>query len=99
LAIPVRSVAALRDDIEKLARMIARASGEQSITELSRQGAEAELELARIRKVRAATFNSLHDNMPATAVAYDNLNQSLARLDRYERRALSRRKRALRALS
>jgi hypothetical protein len=99
LAIPVGSLAALQNDIEKLAWIIARASGEQSITELSRQAAEAELELARIRKVRAAMFNSLHDNMPAREVAYDKLNQNLASLDRYERRAFSRRRRALRALS
>jgi hypothetical protein len=54
LAVPVSNIAALQSDIETLALSIARASGERAITELSRQVAEAQLEILRIRSVRAA---------------------------------------------
>ena len=90
LAVPVSNIAALQSDIETLALSIARASGEKAITELSRQAAEAQLEILRIRSVRAAIF--------ATETSYDELNNRLASLERYERRAFSRRKRALRAM-
>jgi hypothetical protein len=90
LAVPVSNIAALQSDIETLALSIARASGERAITELSRQVAEAQLEILRIRSVRAAIF--------ATETSYDELNNRLASLERYERRAFSRRKRALRAM-
>ena len=90
LAVPVSNIAALQGDIETLALSIARASGERAITGLSRQAAEAQLEILRIRRVRAAIF--------ATETSYDELNNRLASLERYERRAFSRRKRALRAM-
>ena len=97
LAIPVRNIAALRGDTEKLALSIARASGQQTISEFSRQAAEAELDLLRIRKCRAAILDKFHE-FPATEAAYGELNRNLASLERYERRAFSRRKRALRAM-
>ena len=90
LAVPVSNIAALQSDIETLALSIARAGGERAITELSRQVAEAQLEILRIRSVRAAIF--------ATETSYDELNNRLASLERYERRAFSRRKRALLAM-
>ena len=90
LAVPVSNIAALQSDIETLALSIARASGERAITELSRQAAEAQLEILRIRSVRASIF--------ATETSYDELNNKLASLKRYERRAFSRWKRALRAM-
>jgi hypothetical protein len=98
LAIPVGSVAALQEGVERLALGIATASGEKVVTASSRQAAEAELDMVRIRKARAAVFNSLDNNAPATEGFYDKLNESLASLDRYERRAFSRHKRAFRAL-
>jgi hypothetical protein len=91
LAIPVQTIPELRKDIESLAMMIARASGEMTITQLSRQAAEAQLEIFRIRKVRAAIL--------ATDASCEERNAKLSRLERYERRAFSRGKRALRALS
>jgi uncharacterized coiled-coil protein SlyX len=90
LAVPVRNISALRSDIETLGLSIALASGERTITELSRQAAEAQLEILRIREVRAAIL--------ATYTSYEELTKKLAGLERYERRAFSRRKRALRAL-
>jgi hypothetical protein len=64
--------------------IIALASGERATTELSRQAAEAQLDIMRIEKF-ARRF--LTRSRPATEVAYDELNKNLARLERYERRA------------
>ena len=86
LAIPARNIAAMQSDIESLALSIARASGENAITELSRQAAEAQVDILRIRKVRAAIF--------ATETSHDELEKKLSSLERYERCAFSRRKRA-----
>jgi hypothetical protein len=66
---------------------IARASGETTVTELSQQAAEAQLEILRIRKARATLLSA--------DIAGDELNIRLASLERYERRAFSRRKRAI----
>jgi len=88
LAIPVGNIAALRSDIEALALTSARANGGKAITELARQAAEAQLEILRIRKARAAIY--------AVETNHDELTIRLASLERYERRAFSRRKRAFR---
>ena len=90
LSIPVSNIAAMQSDIEDLALSIARASGEKSVTELSRQAAEAQLEILRIRKARSAIF--------AAEISGDELTKKLAGLERYERRAFSRRKSALRSM-
>jgi hypothetical protein len=96
LAIPVAKIAALRDDIEALALCLARAAGQESISQWSQQAAEAELDLVRIRKCRAA-FHTRYHGVPVTRASVSQLDKSLAVLERYERRAFSRRKRALRA--
>ena len=88
--IPVNAIAALRSDLETLALSIARAAGKPTATELSEQAAEAQLQLFRIRKVRATLVSG--------NISYEELNKQLAGLERYERRAFSRRKRALREL-
>jgi len=90
LAIPVGAIPALRSDIETLALSIASASGKATATELSQQAAEAQLEILRVRKARAALLSADIDR--------DELNVRLASLERYERRAFSRRKRAIRGL-
>jgi hypothetical protein len=90
LAVRVRNIADLQRDIKAIAFGIARASGSDEITEASLQAAEAQVELFRIRNVRAA----IH----ASGLSYDELNRRLASLERYERRAFSRRNRALRFL-
>jgi len=60
--------------------------------------AEAEIDLLRIRRLRASQLNAVQGNPAATGKDYSELNESLAKLERYERRALSRRKRALLAM-
>ena len=90
LAIPVSTIVALQGDIEALALSIARATGTKTATELSQQAAEAQLEILRIRRARAALLSADLD--------HDERNRRLASLERYERRAFSRRKQALRGL-
>jgi hypothetical protein len=70
----------------------------QNVSERARKAAEAELDLLRIRKIRAALFESLYFANEAAPDRLTELNDKLAKLERYERRAFSRRKRALRAI-
>jgi hypothetical protein len=67
-------------------------------TEFAREAAEAELDLLRIRKIRASQLDAVVGNPGAPHEAYAELAENLAKLERYERRAYSRRKRALGAL-
>jgi glutathione synthase/RimK-type ligase-like ATP-grasp enzyme len=73
-------------------------SGTQQVSEHAREAAEAELDLARIRKVRAYLFETLYFADTAAPDGIADLNSKLAKLERYERRAFSRRRRALRAM-
>jgi hypothetical protein len=97
LAVAVRSQPSFSKDIEILAKVLA-GDGNPS-TEFARQAAEAEIDLLRIRKIRASLFNEIVGNPDMPPQAYAELAESLAKLERYERRAFSRRKRALHVLT
>jgi hypothetical protein len=90
---------AFHDDIEKLTKVLSRFSSVQKITECAREAAEAVLDLSRIRKIRASLFEMLYLAETAAPDSMAELNDKLAKLERYERRAFSRRKHALRAMS
>jgi hypothetical protein len=96
LAIAIETDPAFQDDIEKLAKAL---SLSQNVDEHARDAARAELDLMRIRKIRTSLFEklSLVAN-DATSGNLAELNDKLAKLERYERRAFSRRKRALREM-
>ena len=97
LAVEIGNDPVFHDDIEKLAGVLS--SGAKDVCKRARETAEAELDLLRIRKIRASLFETLY--FVASAAAPDRLtelNDKLAKLERYERRAFSRRKRALRAM-
>src|SRR3981189_1890635 len=97
LAIDIGTDPAFCDDIEKLAQALSFASGMQHVSAGAREDAGAALDLLRIRKIRASLFETLY--FAANDAAPDRLtelNDKLAKLERYERRAFSRRKRALR---
>ena len=97
LAIAIGSDPSFSKDIEALATTLERGGG-QVVGELARQVAEAELDLLRIRELKAAHFNKVFDNPEAKLGDYSELSESLKQLERYERRAFSRRKRALLAM-
>ena len=90
LAVPVASLAAFQDDIEALAILISQSVGHEFVTDLSRQAAEAQIEIIRCRKLRASILSR--------NISLDAVNENLCKLERYEHRAYSRRNRALRAL-
>jgi hypothetical protein len=90
LAVPAGSIADLQSEIEVLARSIADAVGRATATELCLRAAEAQMDIFRIRKVRKSLFS--------VNFSHEQLSKRLASLERYERRAFSRRKLALREL-
>src|SRR5258708_4695340 len=99
LAIAIEADPAFQDQIQKLATALALSSGMQNVDERAREAAGAELDLLRIRQIRAWLFKSLYFGAnDATSGSLAELNDKLAKLERYERRAFSRRKRAMREM-
>jgi hypothetical protein len=96
LAIDVAFDPYFHRDIEAMAKAIVAACGRQSTVAFARQLAEAEVDLLRIRDVRTALFNAHYEKLDVQPHDYTELDGNLAKLERYERRAFSRRKRALR---
>ena len=99
LAISIRADPAVHDDIEKLAKVLSLPVDTQDTCENARVAAEAQFDLLRIRRIRAWLFETLYFGKPATSDSLTKLNDQLAKLERYERRAFSRRKRALRLIA
>ena len=77
-----------------MAQILSRARGEPSITLTTQDAAVAEIDLLRIGKIRASIFETFLKSERSLRDVI-RLNQELRKLDRYERRALSRRRRAL----
>jgi hypothetical protein len=67
LVIPIGIDPAFHDDIVKLAKVLSFSIGTQTVSEHAREAAEAELDLARIRKIRAWLFKTLYFARPVTA--------------------------------
>ena len=70
-----------------MAKALSLSSGTQQVSEHAREAAEAELDLARIRKVRAFLLETLYFADTAAPDGIADLNSKLAKLERYERRA------------
>ena len=95
LAIDIRTDPAYSDDIEQLAKSLSHARGRQNVSDNARDAAEAVLDLFRIREVRAFLFETIYISDTAPQDCLLELNDKLSKLERYERRAFSRRKRSL----
>jgi hypothetical protein len=111
LAIPISSDEVLAPAAEALAQKIAGISASQEILTLARRVAEAQIDFLRCRQAGYDTLDyglsdlSLDPDRPGTCLALPNTGlvlvnsaDKLALLDRYERRARSRRNRAIRDL-
>jgi len=99
LAINVRADPGVHDDIEKLAKALSPSGATPDLCESVRAAAEAQFDLLRIRRTRAWLSETLNFGKPTTSDSLAKLNDELAKLERYERRAFSRRKRAVRLMS
>ena len=97
LSIPVSRDKTLRRQIMVLARILAQSEA-GNVFGQARAAAEAELELVRARGVMEAVLARAGIGGPEQGAALINVLPELQRLERYERRAFSRQKRALRTL-
>jgi hypothetical protein len=95
LAIAIGSDPSFSSEIETLAVTLKRGKDNQTVGDFARQFAEAEIDLLRVRKIRASQFEAILGNPDAPPEAHSELNENLEKLKRYEQRAYSRRKRAL----
>jgi hypothetical protein len=98
LAVSIGNDSAFGSDVEDLAKVLSSASGLQRVSGVAREAAEAQLDLSRIRKIRDCVYETIYFVDGAASDRLAELNDKLAKLERYERRAVSRRKRALRAM-
>jgi hypothetical protein len=99
LAVAIGSDPSFSDEVNRLASALVQGRSGQSAGEFALQAAEAEIDLLRIRRLRASLFNSVLGNPEPKLDDHSELNEELAKLERYERRAFSRRKRAFRAMT
>ena len=98
LAATIGNNAAFEGDVEDLAKVMSSASGSQSVSQVAREAAEAQLDLSRIQKIRTHLYATIYFVDGAGLDHVAELNDKLAKLERYERRAFSRYKRALRLM-
>ena len=93
LSVPVYRAAAVAADSGEFALQLVGHAASQTEIDLARAAAEAQLELVRIRREKQLLLEVLMWSVSSPDI------EAIRRLDRYERRAKSRRKRALSELS
>lgn len=96
LAVDVCADPELAADLERLAKILSEAAGEEEVSDQARLAAAAELDLLRIRRVQATMAGELQsETRPGNSA---DLHAKFAALERYEKRAYSRRRRAFREM-
>jgi hypothetical protein len=95
LAVDIASLHEFQEDIDQLAIAIKQDRAAEISDASARDAAEAELDLLRIRRVRAMFLQVRIEEGADPSIDPNELDKRLDSLERYERRAMSRRKRAL----
>jgi hypothetical protein len=93
LSVPINRASAVAADIGAFALLLVGDVASRTEIDLARAAAEAQLELVRIHREKQLLLEVLMQGVSSPDIA------AIRRLDRYERRAKSRRKRALSELS
>lgn len=92
LRVPITLDLAFAPDVKALAQRLAGEGADPELYELACRAAEAQIDWVRVRRVRFLVFSE----DPELANA-DRTSRELVKIDRYEGRVWSRRKKALRA--
>ena len=93
LNVPVLADPVLEKEVAELAERVANRSTDPQMRELAVQVAAAQIDVQRVRHARHAVMGALVAE-PGSGTAREKI-QELVSLDRYERRAMSRRKSAI----
>ena len=98
LATPIGSDAEARGEIERLAAILTEGSSEFERVDQSRVLAECHFDLRRIRTARFDVFSTMVDLENASSKDFENALSAMNKISRYERRASSKRRSAVRAI-
>jgi hypothetical protein len=101
LSLPVLADPNLAKEVVELAERISKGSTDPQVQERARNIAAAQIDIERVRHVRYTLIARPVPGPSLTGAGYDEMQKRIKQmwaLDRYERRAMSRRKSAVRAL-
>ncbi len=92
-----RTDSPFRHEIEEFARLLSKETNQDDPTFANVEAAHAQLTLLQVREVKAAIFDRFFKS-DRTLDDSIRLNEELRKIERYEKRAFSRRKRAMQHL-